>query len=180
MIKIIGKIFILSVLVLISGCTFITKLEIHRLVPLDGYQALVQAESVSVVSYLETTSKEKLIFPLIYKIATLKNPYRVVIYIKGLKEIEILQAKIILNQGEEEKIFNLTRNDFEYSPLSDGTPYFYLKTRTFLDYPWEKIKEAEVIFEFNGIKDGVKTHYIAKKIFKPEFESLITNDALSI
>jgi len=170
----------ISVVMLLSSCTLITNLETYKLVSNYQSESWEKQENVSVSISLRTTVKRKYLIPLIYKKSIQKDPYWVLIYIKGLKDIEIIQAKVKLNSGKEERIFKITRDDFEYSPLSDGTPYFFLKTKTYLDYPWKKIKDAEVVLEFYGIKNGIKTKYQARKIFKPEFESFITNDAMSI
>jgi len=176
------KIFCLGFISFVMvGCTLATKFEVYELFPVDNTHVALKTGDVKATLYLDTTEKRKLYIPLIYQKATEKEPYRLAITLSGnIDKIEVIQARIDINLGEEKKVFNLNRTDFEYSPLSDGTPYFYLKTDRHLDYPWEKISEVEFIFEFYGIKNGIKTKYQARKTFKPEFESFITNDAMSI
>ena len=171
----------ISVVMLLSSCTLITDLEIYKLDPSDKTNVMLNDNNISVSVQLRVTGGAKLYIPIFYQKYIEKDPYRVLITIDGdIDDIEIIQSKALINQGEEAHVFNLSRTDFEYSPLSDGTPYFYLKKERYLDYPWEKISEVEFIFEFYGIKNGIKTKYQARKTFKPEFESFITNDAMSI
>ncbi len=169
--------------VLLSGCTVVTRFETYELSPEDNSRraSLSQRGDIKVTLYLQVTEKRKLVFPLIYQKSIEKEPYRVAITIGGdLEDIEIIQSKITINVGEQEKILALTRQDFEYSPYSDGAPYFYLKPNTYFDYPWKDIKEVEFIFEFYAIKNGVKTRYLARKIFKPVYKTLLDSDAMSI
>ena len=177
----IKKILLIASVFILSGCTLITDLEIYKLVPKDEISIMLKEDNITATGRLIVTGDTKLYIPIFYQKYIEKNPYEILITIYGeLDDIEVIQSRISINEGEEEKIYNLTRNDFEYSPLSDRRPFFYLKKETYLDYPWEKIQEVELIFEFYGIKDNQKTRYLAKKVFKPEYKSLITNDAMSI
>ncbi len=177
------KSIVLLGILLLSGCTVVTKFETYELSPESNrYLAtLSQDGKVEVALYLHGTEKRKLVFPLIYQKAIEKEPYRFAIAINGdLEDIEIIQSKIIINLGEQEKTFVITRQDFEYLLRSDGTLRFYLKPDLYLDYPWKDIKEVEFIFEFYAIKNGVKTRYLARKIFKPVYKTLLDSDAMSI
>lgn len=176
------KIFCLSfILFVMAGCTIATKVEVYELFPVDNTHVALKTSDIKATLYLDATEKRKIYFPLIYQKAIEREPYRLAITLSGnIDNIEIIQANTHINLEKEKKVFPLSKEDFEYSPLSDGMPYFYLKTDTYLDYPWEEIKEIEFIFEFYGIKDGVKTKYQARKIFKPEYKSFITNDTISI
>lgn len=177
------RFFLLGVLVFISyfllGCILVTKFETYSLEPESDSRVALKSNDVEVALYLNPTQKWKLYFPFIFDKIIGRNPYHIAIYIQGLTDIEIIQCKTRLNDGEEERVFSLTQQDFGCDPLSDGRPYCYLKTAVFLEDEWESIKEAEVIFEFYGIKEGQKTHYMAKKIFKPKFE-VIFMDFISL
>jgi hypothetical protein len=182
MIKKVRQILILACIgFYLSGCTAVTRFEVYELLPVDNDHVSLRTEDIVATLYLDTTDIRKLYVPLIYQKETQKEPYRVMITIEGdLTDIEIVGASIKINSGVKNVEVFMNRDDFEYKPLSDGTPYFYLKTDKYLDYPWKDIKEVEVVFDFFGIKDGQKTKYQARKIFKPHFESELTNDAMSV
>jgi hypothetical protein len=177
------RIFLIGLLVFFSyfllGCMLVTKFETYSLEPESDLNIGLETDDVTVSLYLDATRKWKLYFPFIFDKTVERNPYRIAIIIKKLIDIEIIQCKIRLNDGKEERVFNLTRQDFEYGLQLDGTPYFAIRPDIYLDDEWESIKEAELIFEFYGIKEGQKTHYMAKKIFKPKFEVLFTNLSMS-
>jgi hypothetical protein len=157
----------------------VTKFETYGLEPESDLNIGLETDDVTVSLYLDATRKWTLYFPFIFDKTVERNPYRIGIFVEKLTDIEIIQCKIILNDGKEERVFNLTREDFKYRPLPDGTPYFAIRPDIYLEDEWESIKEAEVIFEFYGVKEGQKTHNMAKKIFKPKFE-VIFMDFISL
>ncbi len=172
---------IISSIFLLSGCALVTRINCYAVCPIDENYSMIQSEDLSVTGELEITEKRKLFFPLIYEKSIWKGPYRLRLIIKGnVDDIEIISSKIIFNLGEQERILDLSKNDFEYEPLPDGTPLFYLKTHTDLDYPWKDIKEVDFIFEFYSIKNGIKTRYLAKKNFKPCFETMLIFDKYKV
>ena len=182
MLKLINRVFIIIMIgFYLVGCTAVTKFETYKLSPVDNSRVALHVEDVEVTLYLDATEKRKLFFPLVYQKAIEKEPYRIAITIEGnLKDIEIVELIIQINSGIKNEIVRINRDSFENSPLPRELSYFYLKTDKYLNYPWKDIQEVEVIFDFYGIKDGQKTRYQARKIFKPHFESFFTNDAMSV
>ena len=164
------------------GCTAATKFEVYKLEPNDNtYQAL-KDDKITVDMYLSGTEKRKVYVPLIYQKAVEKEPYLVMITVEGdkLGGVEVIESKIRIKTEKEEKYVAIDFKNFKNYRLINETPYFCPEIYKYLDYPWKDIQEVEVIFDFYGIKDGQKTRYQARKIFKPHFESFLTNDAMSV
>ena len=108
-----------------------------------------------------------------------KEPYRIFISVRGyIDDIEPISAKYSINKQNFVDI-EIKKANWGKTIWDDGEVKFYINTN-YLNTPWKDIEEVEFIFEFYGIKESTKTKYMAKKIFKPEFKSFITNDAMSI
>jgi hypothetical protein len=183
------RIFLIGVLLVasfcFSGCTTYQRFKAYGLELEAASNAVVLEPAHIMVSfYLDAAKTRELYFPLRYQREIKKslkpNAYQPLAIFVGRKtiSIEIIQCKIILNDGKEDRILNLSGEDFDYRSLSEA-PYFTVKSDIYIEDKWETIEEAEFIFEFYEIGDKYKKHYTAKKVFKPKFEVLFTNLSMS-
>ena len=166
------KILLVFIALSISGCSLVTKFEVYKLNPEDKTHIALKEDDVEVDLYLDASEKKRIVFPLIYQKTLYKEPYRIFVSVIGnIDGLEPLEIRYSVNKRPY-NILKQDQIDWKKSKRKDGLSR-YITEVNYLNYSWKNIQEVKIEFEFYGTKDGIKTKYLAKKIFKPEFKKAI-------
>lgn len=107
------------ILILITGCTLITKFDVYKLSPEGNNDYLLKEKNINVAIHLFRTESRKIILPLLYQKAIEKEPYQILISITGnIDKINPIHAKYSINE-ESFVNLNVEKDEWQESILSD-------------------------------------------------------------